>query len=121
MEARKSRLSLFTSLNAGCEVKRVRLSPGKAADISKITVAKRLAEKTKDAEMEKIADEMSTTQIRANADADYYSRIQAAEGNRKRLSPRFLKEQLLTRMANTTKRYYGRDLADVVGSLSSAL
>ena len=72
MEARKSRLSLFTSLDAGCGVKRVRLSPGKAADISKITVAKRLAEKTKYAEMEKIADEMSTTQMRANADADYY-------------------------------------------------
>ena len=56
-------------------------------------------------------------QMKATADASYYSKLQAAEGNRVRLSPRYLQEQLLRRMANTTKRYYGKNLADILGQL----
>ncbi len=89
----------------------------KAAEISAINMQKRLAEKAKYAEMEAIADEMSTNQMKAQADASYYAKVQAAEGNRARLSPRFLQEQLLRRMANTTKQYYGRTLTDVLTAL----
>ena len=93
----------------------------KAAEISEITMAKRLAEKAKYAEMEGIADEMSTNQMIANADASYYTKMQAAEGNRARLSPRYLREQLLRRMANTTKRFYGKNLGDVLGNFGGGL
>ena len=89
----------------------------KAAEISAINMQKRLAEKAKYAEMEAIADEMSTNQMKAQADASYYAKVQAAEGNRARLCPRFLQEQLLRRMANTTKQYYGRTLTDVLTAL----
>ena len=89
----------------------------KAAEISVINMEKRLAEKRKYAEMESIADEMTVNRMKANADASYYSKRQAAEGNQARLSPRFLQEQLLRRMANTTKQYYGRTLTDVLTAL----
>jgi regulator of protease activity HflC (stomatin/prohibitin superfamily) len=89
----------------------------KAAEISAINMQKRLAEKAKYAEMEAIADEMTTNKLKAQTDASYYAKVQAAEGNRARLSPRFLQEQLLRRMANTTKQYYGRTLTDVLAAL----
>jgi len=86
------------------------ISAQKDADVSNITLAKKMNEKRTAQDIQVLEDKIHSAKQQALADAQFYTASKQAEVNKLKLSPAFLKLEAANAIAGAHKTYYGSQL-----------
>ena len=89
----------------------------KIAAVDAVQCERRLRQQENERNIEKIKNEMHLSQMKANADANYYTVMKEAESNKMLHTPEMIQIESMRAISNNTKFYFGDSLPNVVSIL----
>lgn len=95
---------------AETERKRALIEAEKIAAVEAVQLERELKVKQNDQKMAEIANEMTASKARADADAAFYRATKEAEANQIRLTPEYIRLEAVRALANNTKVFWGEKL-----------
>lgn len=95
---------------AETERKRALIEAKKLAEVEAVELERELKTKQNQQRLADIANEMTTSRVKADADAELYRAQQEAAANRARLTPEYLQLEAVRALANNTKVFWGDKL-----------
>lgn len=123
MEAEKTKLMIATQAQAVKEKeaetirKQAVIEAEKKAQIAKIATDALLSEKRTRQQMSALEDETHLAREKAKADAEHYAQQKAAEANRLRLTPEYLKLMRIQALMQSNLVYFGPSIPSYLGAL----
>lgn len=123
MEAEKTKLMIATQAQAVKEKeaetirKQAVIEAEKKAQISKIATDALLSEQRTRQQMSALEDETHLAREKARADAEHYAQQKAAEANRLRLTPEYLKLMRIQALMQSNLVYFGPSIPSYLGAL----
>merc|ERR1740130_2305975 len=116
MEGQKTQLLIETQRQkviektAETQRKKATIEAEQKAEVSKIEMARSVAEQQAQQEIHAMQDSIHLAQQKSIADADHYQTMQQAEANRMLLTREFIEITRIKSIANNTKVYFGEDM-----------